>query len=91
MITALHAVYRDTRVARATHNIYAYRIMSGGGVFEHYEDDGEYGAGGRLLDLLLDNDICDQMICVTRWYGGTHLGPGRFNHILDAGRRVLEL
>jgi len=37
--------------------------MSGGGVIEHYEDDGEYRAGRRLLDLLRDNDISDQMIC----------------------------
>ena len=79
------------RVARATHNIYAYRIMSGGDVIEHYEDDGKYGAGRRLLDLLRDNEISDRMICVTRWYDGSHLGPVRFNHILDAGKRVLQL
>jgi len=65
--------------------------MSGGDVIEHYEDDGEYGAGRCLLDLLRDNEISDRMICVIRWYGKSHSRPARFNHILDEGKPVLEL
>ena len=30
--SALHAIYREPNVARATHNIYAYRLSSGAGV-----------------------------------------------------------
>ena len=43
----------------------------------------------RLLQLLRDNDVRDKVVIVTRWYGGTHLGPQRFNHIVETGRRAL--
>ena len=46
-IPALHAIYANHRVARATHNIYAYRIQMADRLVEHFEDDGEYGAGRR--------------------------------------------
>jgi hypothetical protein len=90
-VSALHAIYADSRAARATHNIYAYRIVQGEQIIEHYEDDGEYGAGRRLLNLLKTNDVKNQLIVVTRWHGGTNLGPSRYNHILDAARDVLGI
>jgi hypothetical protein len=89
VIPALHAIYTDVRSARATHNIYAYRIKVGQHVIEHFEDDGEYGAGRRLLALLQQMDICEQLVCVSRWYGGKHLGLARFDHITEAGKLVL--
>ena len=75
VIPAIHAIYTDVRSARATHNVYAYRIDSGQSIVEHYEDDGEYGAGRRLLGLLQSMDITDQMICVSRWHDGKNIGP----------------
>ena len=89
IVPALHALYADNRVARATHNIYAYRLRHGGGVTEHFEDDGEWGAGRVLLKLLKDNDISNRLVCVTRWYGGTHLGKARFQYIEEAARDAL--
>jgi hypothetical protein len=47
VISALHAIYKDCRSARATHNMYAYRIQSGDSIIEHYEDDGEHGGGRK--------------------------------------------
>ncbi len=95
IIPALHAIYKDNRVARATHNTYAYRIQGGGGgaqVIEHYEDDGDYGAGRKLLQLLQDKNITNQLVCVSRWAGGgTFLGPSRFQHITAAANRVLGM
>lgn len=91
IVPALHAIYADARVARATHNIYAYRISSGPDVIEHYEDDNEWGAGSLLLKLLQDNDIKDTLVCVTRWYGGTHLGRARFDYIKNAAKEVLHV
>ena len=45
VIPALHALYADNRIARATHNIYAYRLRAGNGsIVEHYDDDREWGA-----------------------------------------------
>jgi hypothetical protein len=104
VVPALHAIYGDTRVARATHNIYAYRIVSGDRTIEHYEDDGEHGAGRRLLDLLRDKDVNDRIICVTRWYGFSsrtskiqsyhrswQTCPGSVNYALSFGYMVNEL
>ena len=31
------------------------------------------------------------LVVVTRWYGGTLLGPDRFRHINNATRSVLQL
>ena len=91
IIPALHAIYSDSRVARASHNIYAYRLKSGGRYLEHYEDDGEWGAGAKLLELLRDNNVENSLVCVTRWYGGIHLGKARFTHITNAAKESLRL
>ncbi len=88
IVPALHALYRDERVARAQHNIYAYRLENG---HEHCEDDGEWGAGRVLLNLLREHKITNKMVCVTRWYGGRHLGKARFDHIKEAARLTLGL
>ena len=91
IIPALHCIYSDTRVARATHNIYAYRIASGSGkVYEHYEDDGEFGAGLKLLTLLKNTNTENALICVTRWCGKKLLGGARFDHIHEAGSQALQ-
>ena len=79
-------------MARATHNIYAYRIQeSGDRIVEHYDDDGEYGAGRRILELLRTNNITNKLICVTRWFGGKKLGPARYQIITDSAKQVIEL
>ncbi|QEU59044.1 hypothetical protein KDRO_B03100 [Kluyveromyces lactis] len=44
-------------------------------------DCGEAGAGQRLLTLLERSHIANVLVVVTRWYGGTALGPARFRHI----------
>ena len=91
IIPSLQAINSDHRCARATHNIYAYRISKPDGFMEHYEDDGEYGAGRKLLDLLISNNINNIMVCVSRWYGGTHIGQVRFEHIMNAAKTVLNI
>ena len=58
---------------------------------EHFKDDGEYGAGRLILQYLKDNDICNKLVCVSRWYGGTHLGPVRFQYIENAVKEVLSI
>ena len=89
IVPALHALYADPRIARATHNIYAYRLSSGGNTMEHFEDDGEWGAGRVLLKLLKENNITNRLVCVSRWYGGIHLGKARFDHIEAAATDAL--
>ena len=90
IIPALHAVYGNPDVARATHNIYAYRCEYGGKMVSYYNDGGEYGAGRRILQMMEDNDISDRLICVSRWYGGSHMGPSRFDSIMDIAKQVID-
>ena len=68
-------ILQDRSLATATHNIYAYRISNGMGTFEEgYRDDGEHGAGFRLLKYLQDNAIADTMTVVTRFFGNKLMG-----------------
>ncbi len=83
--------FQDKRVASASHNIYAYRIKdSNGKLHEYSNDDGEFRAGRRLLNLLQDNQFEDTMVICTRWYGGKHLGPSRFDRIEEAAKQAID-
>lgn len=44
-------------------------------------DCGEGGAGMRIMTLLEHSSLVNVLVVVTRWYGGTALGPARFRHI----------
>ncbi|KAI4739682.1 UPF0029-domain-containing protein [Aureobasidium sp. EXF-12298] len=82
-----HLLATDKKVAKATHNITAWRIHGPNETaFQDCDDDGETAAGGRLLHLMQLIDIWDVMVVVTRWYGGVHLGPDRFRLINSAAR-----
>ncbi|KAI9348628.1 ribosomal protein S5 domain 2-type protein [Obelidium mucronatum] len=85
----------------ATHNIQAWRflnLVSGKQgdspddfvVEDGYDDDGETAAGRKLWIMMRDAGACDCMVIVTRWYGGTQLGPVRFDHINNVGKAALE-
>ncbi|KAF2754740.1 UPF0029-domain-containing protein [Pseudovirgaria hyperparasitica] len=85
-----HLVSTDKKVAKATHNITAWRIEGGNGaVFQDCDDDGETAAGGRLLHLLQIMDVWNVMVVVSRWYGGIKLGPDRFRLINQVARNGL--
>ncbi|EMC93925.1 hypothetical protein BAUCODRAFT_214507 [Baudoinia panamericana UAMH 10762] len=85
-----HLLATDKKVAKATHNITAWRIRGESGVqYQDCDDDGETAAGGRLLHLMELMDVWDAMVVVTRWYGGVLLGPDRFRIINQAARDAL--
>ncbi|KAI4736609.1 UPF0029-domain-containing protein [Aureobasidium sp. EXF-12298] len=85
-----HLLATDKKVAKASHNITAWRIHGPNETaFQDCDDDGETAAGGRLLHLMQLMDIWDVMVVVTRWYGGVHLGPDRFRLINTAARDAL--
>ncbi|KAL2913195.1 hypothetical protein HK105_207314 [Polyrhizophydium stewartii] len=86
------ALLSNRRIARATHNIMAFRIVEPGGVVKQdCDDDGETAAGGRLLHLLQLADATNVVVVVSRWYGGVLLGPMRFKHINNVARELLEI
>ena len=81
----------DNHIARATHNMMAYRFFDeGAGVWRSDNDeDGEDAAGGRLSMLLEMMQVRHAVVVVTRWYGGVLLGPSRFKLISNAARHAL--
>jgi len=92
-IAVLSKLKENNKIASATHNIYAWMTTTtkNGKNFGIHdcEDDGEHGAGAKLLNLLSLMQVQDIIVVVTRWYGGTHLGPDRFRHITNAARQVM--
>ncbi|KAM9904286.1 hypothetical protein OXX79_002849 [Metschnikowia pulcherrima] len=81
---------RDRKVARSSHNMNAMRIEGPNGVsFQDCDDDGETAAGSRMLHLMTIMDVWNVVVVVSRWFGGTHIGPDRFKHINAATREVL--
>ena len=86
----------DKKIARATHNITAYRIRIPPNpsnpretVYQDCNDDGETAAGGRLLHLMQTMDVWNVLVVVSRWYGGVKLGPDRFRIINGVARDAL--
>ncbi|OCL13946.1 hypothetical protein AOQ84DRAFT_331870 [Glonium stellatum] len=54
-----------------------------------YDDDGERYGGKRLEKMLGDMNI-EGSVVVARWYGGTMLGPIRFNHIEACAKEAIQ-
>eukprot|EP00978_Attheya_sp_CCMP212_P004307 scaffold9421_cov47-Attheya_sp.AAC.8 len=82
----------DRKVARATHNMIAYRFFDQDKhcLVSDNDDDGEKGAGSKLAALLDMSDAKDVLVVVSRWFGGIHLGPSRFKYIACVARDLLQ-
>lgn len=81
----LRVLRRGKRFARATHNSWA--LIGDEGALR--DDDGETGAGAVILRELERVDLRGEIVVVTRWFGGKHLGGDRFRHIREAVRLYL--
>ena len=82
---------RDRVIANADHNIYAYRFGRSQNIKEGCNDDGEHGAGARLLKMLRDTSADNVIVITTRWFGGKHSGPKRFQIIEDCATKALDM
>lgn len=76
----LKALTRRKPFARATHNSWAALLPEG----PAKGDDGEAGAGAVILRKLEGAGLCGEVVVVTRWFGGTHLGGDRFRRVAEA-------
>ena len=85
-------LYQDSKIARATHNMRAYRFhdAASGALVCDNDDDGEDAAGGRMAMLLEAMKADNLIVIVTRWYGGVLMGPLRFKVINDVARQLIE-
>lgn len=85
-------VLSDKKVARATHNIFAYRFTcpKTGILYHDNDDDGESAAGSRVAEMIRLMDVDGAAVIITRWFGGVLLGPDRFKFINNSARNLLE-
>lgn len=60
----------------ATHNVYAYVIRENN--IARFSDDGEPAktAGAPVMNVITGEGLCDCLIIITRYFGGTLLGAG---------------
>ena len=90
----MQCLLQHSKIQHATHNIMAYRLYTEKNgttmLLQDCDDDGEAAAGKRLLHLLQVMDVQGLVVVVSRWYGGIHLGPARFQCINNAGRTAIE-
>ncbi|MGR3366342.1 MAG: YigZ family protein [Sagittula sp.] len=77
---------RNKKFAKATHNTWG--LLTDDGPVKN--DDGESGAGMVILRMLEREGVTGEIVVVTRWYGGKHLGGDRFRHVQEAVRIYLE-
>ena len=77
---------RRKKFAKATHH--SWGLLTEAAPLKN--DDGEAGAGMVILRMLEREDIRNEIIVVTRWYGGKHLGGDRFRHVQEAVRIYLQ-
>jgi hypothetical protein len=80
-------LFNDKKVAKATHNMFAYRFHGEDSTLVHdNDDDGEKGSGAKLASLLEMSGAENVLVVVSRWYGGQLLGSARFKWIAGVAR-----
>ena len=83
---ALRDLKLDKKYAKATHN--SWGVLLDGVPLK--SDDGESGAGMVILRMLERDGIEGEVVVITRWYGGVHLGGDRFRHVQTCVRAYLD-
>jgi len=88
----LKELMKNKKIREATHNMYAYRIRksSQDSVQEGSNDDGETGAGSKMLYVLQQINVVNVLVVVTRWFGGIELGADRFKHIANQTKLIVQ-
>ena len=73
IIKEIRKKYHDAR-----HNCIAYRVYDQKNIIEKSSDDGEPSgtAGAPMLEILKNNNLCNVLVIVTRYFGGILLGTG---------------
>lgn len=81
----MDALLGNSKVQQASHNMMAYRLPNR----DDFDDDGEAQAGKRMLHMLQMMNVSETMVVVSRWFGGTLLGPARFGIINNVAKDAI--
>ena len=86
--TEIRLAYKKLRqlYPESNHIMLAYT----GKAYTGSQDDGEYTAGYKLLNILSASTRKNTALFVTREYGVVHLGPRRFLHIEKVAREAMQ-
>ena len=82
---ALMAIKAVAQTSGATHNIWAASI----GDYQHYDDDGEFTAGHRLLQTLIRTKQ-QGVVVVARYYSGHDIGEKRFTAVTELAKLAID-
>lgn len=86
-----HIQLDNSRIKRATHCMYAWRISTATNPNQSYQSDGgEKGAGDQLARILQLSGSNNAIIVVWRWYGGVKLGSERWRVIKSVAVEALD-
>lgn len=76
---------------KATHNTYAYRILSQTNSVEEWKnDDGETWAGMCVLREMKRKNIVNALVIVTRYFGWVYLQADRFKNVINTCKLGFE-
>lgn len=81
---------QNNKIKNATHNMFVWKVNENGIIKSDSDEDGESGAASRMMHLVNLTGACNFAVIVSRWYGGTHLGPDRWKHINNSLRTILD-
>lgn len=88
---AMKKLLKQKYFQKATHNSYAFQIVTPEGmILEGKNDDGETGAGMCILRELQRKDARNLLLMVTRYFGGVHLQADRFKNVIDSCKIFFE-
>ena len=86
------ALYQSPHVAQADHTIYAYVVTDESGMkITGHSDDGEWSASKILMNQVLEKQITNAFIAVSRIHEGPNLGKMRFNIISRVATEAIEM
>ena len=75
----------------ATHIIGAYRIFGQDHIrLQNYCDDGEYGGGRRILNIMKEENIYGKLIIIVRYKNGGNIGSKRFEAIQEITKKIIS-
>lgn len=89
----IQAAYTKVKIkfASASHVVSAFCLPGKQApTLQDYTDDGEFGAGRTILNLLKEEKLMNIVVFMIRFHGGQNLGPIRFEKIKKVSQSAIQ-